>query len=310
MELRHVRHFLALVETGSLGRASRLLDISQPALSKSIQRLEGELDVRLFDRGTRGATLTRFGKTFLEHARVIASEAHNAEVSIRALRGRRADGLTMGVSPSLARLVMPLASARFVRGNPGVHVNIVTGMVDELFAKVLAGELEFAITAKPEREEHPGLEHELLIETRLEVVAGDHHLLRRKRRIGLEDLVPYPWILPSGAASGRKALYSSFSRKGLQIPNPTIESDSITYIFSFLQETDYLSLLPLSLVSSYNGTGELMALQVRHDDWLRPIVVIYRKRLMLSRPSRRLVDEVRKALLESESAARTLPRKS
>jgi DNA-binding transcriptional LysR family regulator len=301
MEMSHIRHFLALADAGSVGRAAQSIGVSQPALSKSIRRLEGELHVRLFDRTPRGSPLTRYGKTFLQHARAISLATHNAETSIRAMRGAGPDDLCIGVSPSLARTVLPLASAALVKENPGLRVHVVTGMVDELLARVSAGTIEFAVMASPEQPSPEGLEQEVLINTELEVVARKGHPLSRHPRPSLGDLLAYPWILPSGAASGRQALYRSFSALGLPLPVPTIESDSITYISSFLQDNDYLSFLPLSLVGAHDGMQELSPLRIEDHHWLRPLAATYRKGMLLSKSSRQLVAHIQREVVKLES---------
>ena len=301
MEMSQIRHFLALADTGTVGRAAQSIGVSQPALSKSIRRLETELHVRLFDRTPRGSALTRYGKAFLQHARTIALATHNAETSIRAMRGAGPEDLVLGVSPSVACTVLPLASAALVKETPGLRVHVVTGMVDELLARVSAGGIEFAVMAAPEHAASEGLEQELLISTELELVARRGHPLLEHKRLRLEDLLAYPWILPSGAASGRQALYRSFAALGLPLPVPRIESDSITYIASFLQDGDYLSFLPLSLVSAQAGMPELSRLRVEGQHWRRPLVATYRKGTELSTSSRQLVAHIQREVMKLEA---------
>lgn len=305
LELRHVRHFLALAEAGSIGRAAQEIGISQPALSKSIRQLEREMRVKLFERTPRGSPLTRYGETFLEHARVIAQAARNAETSMRAMRGVGPSDLFVGVSPSIARTILPRASAALVRQNPSLRIHVVTGMVDELLAKVSAGRIEVAVAASQESEPVDGLAREILIRTELEVVARKDHPLRQRPRVQLGDLVGYSWILPSGGASGRSTLYRSFTDRSLPPPVPTIESDSIAYISSFLRRSDYLSFLPLSLVGEDDGRQALGPVRIDEQRWLRPIAASYRKGVTLSKCSRQLIDHIQAEIVRLESGAAT-----
>lgn len=303
MELRHIRHFLALADAGSVGRAAQEIGISQPALSKSIRHLEREMRVRLFERTPRGSPLTRYGETFLEHARVISLATRNAETSIRAMRGAGPSDLFIGVSPSVARTILPRASAALVRQNPGLHIHVVTGMVDELLAKVSAGQIEVAVAASQEIEPVDGLAREILVRTELEVVARKDHPLRLLPRVQLSDLVNYPWILPSGGASGRSTLYRSFIERSLPPPVPTIESDSIAYISSFLRGSDYLSFLPLSLVGEDDGRQALGSVRIGEQRWLRPIAATYRKGVTLSKCSRQLIAHIQAEVVRLGSGA-------
>lgn len=89
MDLRRLAHFLAAVKHGSLTLAAAELEISQPALSKSIKRFEEELGVRLLERGRFGVTLTPFGDALTTHGHIINAELRNAKQSLAALRGAR-----------------------------------------------------------------------------------------------------------------------------------------------------------------------------------------------------------------------------
>jgi len=86
MQLQQLRHVVALVDHRSLGRAAQILRISQPALSKSLRRLEAHLGVKLFERTARGVMPTEFGREHAQHARSIAVEIHEAERAAGAIR--------------------------------------------------------------------------------------------------------------------------------------------------------------------------------------------------------------------------------
>src|SRR4029453_86163 len=91
-----LRQFLAVATEGSVSAACARLAVTQPALTKSIQGLEAQLGVRLFERLPRGMALTAFGRTLLPHARRIEAECHFAEVEMQAFRGGRARRLGVG----------------------------------------------------------------------------------------------------------------------------------------------------------------------------------------------------------------------
>ena len=109
MDLRQLRVLLAVIEKGSLGRASEWLNTSQPAVTKTIQRLEEELDVSLFDRDARGMRPTQFAECLATHARSISIGFSQAIDDVKSLK-RGAKGIvTIGSPP----LVTPCWAALF-----------------------------------------------------------------------------------------------------------------------------------------------------------------------------------------------------
>jgi DNA-binding transcriptional LysR family regulator len=88
MELRHLRYFVAIAEEHSFSRAAERLWVAQPGLSSQIRRLEAELGIRLFDRHTRGVTLTAAGELFLERARAVIAAADVARSTGHGALGR------------------------------------------------------------------------------------------------------------------------------------------------------------------------------------------------------------------------------
>ena len=130
MNLHHLEHFLALVETGSFSRASEALHLTQPALSRSIQMLEQELGTRLIDRIGKRNELTPFGIVVAERARRIVSEAvdlkHTAQLLMQGEGGTIRLGL--GSAPN-AMFAGPLLSY-MLREYPRVGVHLSTGSPD------------------------------------------------------------------------------------------------------------------------------------------------------------------------------------
>ena len=99
MKLHQLRAMLAISESGSIQEASRLLHISQPALSKSIKELEAELGVPLLIRSNRGITVTEYGERLVRRARLILEEVRRAREEIETLKGTMDGKVAIGVSP-------------------------------------------------------------------------------------------------------------------------------------------------------------------------------------------------------------------
>lgn len=117
--------FVRVVETGSFSAAARLLQVGQPAVSKTVAQLEAQLGVRLLVRSTRGLTPTEAGQRFHEHAKVALQEAEEAELAARGA-GRGLSGvLRLSAAPTFARLHVIPQLPRFLAAHPDLSVDMV-----------------------------------------------------------------------------------------------------------------------------------------------------------------------------------------
>ena len=111
-DIRQLNAFLAVVQHGSLGRAAQRLNITQPALSRTIRRLEEQIGAPLFERYATGMMLTNFGQALLPHATLLQREAEQAAEEINALRGLSRGTIRVGAVASAVSLVLPVAIGR------------------------------------------------------------------------------------------------------------------------------------------------------------------------------------------------------
>ena len=125
MELRQLRYFLGVCEAGSLLKASAQLHIAQPALGQQIAALEEELGVRLFVRSTRGMALTPEGRVFLEHARVVLTDADRARQAVRASTTEPHGQVVLGLPTTVAlAATVPIVQACRAR-YPRIQLQVI-----------------------------------------------------------------------------------------------------------------------------------------------------------------------------------------
>ena len=196
MDLRQLRAFTIVAETGNVTRAAELLNLVQPAVSRQLRLLEEGLGVTLFERARHGMILTEAGRALLVYARRAMLELDRAKAEI----GRSAKGIagivTIGLLPSTADIIAsPLVHA--VRGQyPGIQLRIAMGYAGTLRQWLESGEIDAAVLYGVERTPH--IEAEPLLEEPLWVVGPPSAKLRRQRPVSLEKLVGEPMILPNG----------------------------------------------------------------------------------------------------------------
>jgi LysR family transcriptional regulator, hydrogen peroxide-inducible genes activator len=191
MELDQLRYFLQVAELESFTRASEVLGISQPALSRSIQRLEEELGQPIFERKTKSLALTDTGTLLLARAQQILSliEDTKAEISDDGLSGR----IRIGAIPTIAPYFLPDMLRQFSQEFPKAVLLIQEETTDRLLKSCAQSELDVALLALPVSAKY--LDIEELFEEELLLVLPTDHALASKSKVSLSDVHHLPFIL-------------------------------------------------------------------------------------------------------------------
>ncbi len=191
MEIDQLRHFLKAAELNSFTRAAEAVELSQPALSRSIARLEEELGQPLFERQTRKIALTDAGKLLQTRAQQILSLVDNTKAEICD------DGQTgivrIGAIPTIAPFMLPIVLRTFNDTHPRAAVIVHEDTTDNLLKKLSEGIVDVAILALPIAAKY--LEIEELFEEELLLVLCKDHPLCSKKQIRFTDIEPLPFVL-------------------------------------------------------------------------------------------------------------------
>jgi len=144
-----LRVFLRVAELGSFTAAAAVLDVSQPALSRTVIALEEKIGVRLFDRHTRRVSLTPTGVEFREAALRVTGEMDRAFADFDDFLARRRGKVTIAVLPSIASTLLPASIAHFRHAHPDVVIQIRDGPQEPVLDDVIRGIADFAVTIAP-----------------------------------------------------------------------------------------------------------------------------------------------------------------
>ena len=251
MELRHLRYFVAVAEARSLKLAAEeKLRTTQPSLSRQIRDLEDEVGTPLFVRGAKGVELTPAGRVFLDHARVMLSQAEVAVQSARQIAHPAKPSFALGFMIGHDRTWLPEALKLLRDELPNIHVVISTQNSPQLATALLHGGIDLAFL----RREDGGneLEFRTLVEESFEVFLPSNHPLAAKDAIDVQDIVGETFISVSGTAlsiSGkqpalRRAIDKYLKDNGIEI-RPSHEVDNLGGVMSLIPSTRGLALLPL-----------------------------------------------------------------
>ncbi len=210
MNIEDVRAFVAVVETGSVGRAALRLNLTQPAVTRRVQRLEETLDVQLLDRESKPARLTRAGSAAYRRCLAVlrATDALAREARPDALAGPLRIGVSAGIAESVLAPTLENLRARF----PKVKLHLLTGSSSELHKRLAEGALDAAVVMS--RTERPIDDHaaQSLGVERVVVIAGREFELPPHRR--LVDLAEIPWVINPDGCGFRSQLDRALAAAG------------------------------------------------------------------------------------------------
>ena len=226
MELKQLRYFVGVSEAGSLLKASSSLHIAQPALGQQISSLEEELGVRLFDRSTRGMALTPAGRIFLDHAKVVLTDADRAKDAVRHSASEPQGQVVIGLPTTVAlAAAVPIVKACRER-YPCIHLKVIEAYSGFLREWLQIGRLDLALLFGDEPDSD--LLKRVLLEERLALVAAPSHSPLPKT-IRLHQMTGMELVLPGKEHGLRKIIDEVCLQHGIHL-KVGAEIDSLTIV--------------------------------------------------------------------------------
>lgn len=275
MELRHLRYFIAVAETGSFLQAAQRLHISQPPLSTQVKDLELELGVRLFERTNRGATLTPAGGAFYAEARAILSRLEHA--CIAAQRFDRADqgSIDVGFVSTADYSVLPPALKRFRASHPGVEVQLHELTTDAQMRELSSDRLDVGIALWP-IDDDGTIFVPLLKERLVLAVPTGHAVARTKQPVSLATLSGERFVMvPRPLAPGLHDTTIAYCQSLGFVPQIHQYAKQMQTVISLVSSEFGLALVPESL-QHLKRTGVCYR-PLREDSPIVELGAIYRK---------------------------------
>jgi LysR family hca operon transcriptional activator len=243
MELRHLRYFVAVADSGSLTvAAEQKLHTSQPSLSRQIRDLEDEVGAQLLTRKARGVDLTPAGRAFLDHARVVLSQVQAAGEAARRVVHPAKPRFAMGFLTGHELTWMPEALRILRHELPNIDV-MISSQYSPLLAEGLSqGKIDAAFLRKERA--LPDLAFRLLVKEPLIVILPSDHRLAALKAISPKDLVGERFVIVSQTAPVLRGVIDNyFKRSGIKIA-PAHEADHVTMGISLIMSTRGVGLLP------------------------------------------------------------------
>jgi DNA-binding transcriptional LysR family regulator len=292
MKLHHLRDVLAVAEQGSVRAAARELGVAQPAVTRSLQELERELGVPLFERKSRGVAPTPAGIAFIRRASAVRSELDRARDEIAQMRGMTHGSVRVALSMVSHIALLPYALRPFRQRYPDVHLDIVDAVFPNVAADMDAGALDCYIGPAPDRVPE-GLVIERLFDNTRVIMGRKGHPLGHAR--SLHELADAEWVTTSITAKAEHELGPLVRQHRLPPPKLVMQAHSALTLIVAVVYSDLLAMLPVQWTHFSPTQDALQQIAVAEVLPAPPICIIQRPGLPLTPAAEYFCDLMRRA---------------
>lgn len=313
MDLKQLEYFVRVAELGSFTRASIALDIAQPALSRQIRLLEVELRQSLLTRNGRGALPTEAGNLLLKHGRGILHQVDVAREELGAVRGALAGRVSIGLPPSLSRLITVPLTRAFRQQLPQAHLTLTEGFSVVMYDGLRVGNLDMAVLYNPEHS--PEVEMTTLHSEELVLISKKEdsptpaakksskaavaaRLGGKREPISLSQVAALPLILPSRPNVFRILIEGEMIAIGRK-PQVSLEVDGLNAILSLVREGLGHAVLPSYTLSNYDDTAQFTLRSIHSPRIMSQLMLVRSARRPSTETQKKAVEVVQTLLAEA-----------
>ena len=291
MDFGQVEAFAQVASTHSFSRAAEALQLTQPSITARIQSLERELGEELFERGSRGVTLTDAGTAFLPYVEHLLQTLQEGRDAVGEVRNVQAGSLRLGSAPTISTYVLPRILNAFCRQYPGVDVVIRTGRSEQVMNMLLADEVQVGLVRSLANSEVETID---LYEDEIVLAAPPGHAFSKHGRASVSEAAAEPIVL-FDRGSSYYGLINNFFRQAGVIPNVAMELDSLEATKRMVEEGLGIALVPLVTIERELEGGTLVRVDLEDAEPIkRPISLIHRRHRKRPRTVQAFIDTMAK----------------
>jgi DNA-binding transcriptional LysR family regulator len=261
-DLNNLLAFLAVAEHGSINRAAVALNVSQPALTRTIHQFEGAVGLPLFVRSSKGVRLTTFGEQLASHARVIRAESKNIDASI--LQAQTAGRRTVHIAV-VQRQPLPIfarALIDVVEEEPTIHCCVNVRSQGEAMALLKQGEADMVLGPLMVKAEDELIIQDAMFYDDNGIYCSVRHPFAKRKQVHLEELLAEKWVLGPRDSESTARIDAVFMKQGLAPPPIHLEVDEVSARRVIVGQSNYLSTF-----HSYHlllpGTGDVVRIKCK-----------------------------------------------
>ena len=288
--LKQIRAFVAVCETGSFSRAAQREHATQSGMSQHVRALEQTLGATLLERARDGVQPTVAGQRYYRRCVQALHELSAGEAEIKVLDGEVSGVLRAGLMPAFTRAALAPALQRFAASYPQVSVQITEAYSGALTTAVLQDELDFALV--PAGQSQDGLRATLLSRDTEMLVSSSASMLKPMQPVILNELPPLKLIVPGEGNVRRDRLLHYLDTNSVRV-EAMMAMDAMLGTLEFVARSDWVTILPgLILVADREGQRRVIN-PIAAPGMTAEFVVIELSRRTLSRPAALFLEELR-----------------
>jgi DNA-binding transcriptional LysR family regulator len=299
-EARDLEYFAVAAELGNLRRAAEALNLSQPALSKCVRRLEMAAGAKLVKRTARGIELTPLGQGLLTHARRLRVTFEEIFREVSEFSEGGSGHLRIGAAPVQTYTLLSNSCIELHKSNPKITMRLMVAANDELLPALRRGDLDVTICGIP-LQPYKELVQEPLFEEKFTVYASANHKLAKKKQLTVADLAGQKWALTPAGTLARKLLQHALDSAGAGPLQIVMEAASLTPKARLVSCTDVLGFTPWADVTPYASELKLVKLLVSGLRATRLVGISYRRDAYVPPVVRKFVEIVKAQARKSAS---------
>ncbi|XQW86496.1 LysR family transcriptional regulator [Thalassotalea piscium] len=277
MELRQLRYFKTVVKTGRFSDAASILGRTQQAISKSISNLEDFIGMPILERGGTIVRPTSVGKLLLQHVDTIDRQLESFSEQLILIKHASEGRIKIGVGPVAAKTLLPMVAVALRKDHPKIVLEVFSGIMKDMAAEVITGEIDLIIGVDTEGIDNPGMEKEILGYERFCIVVGQNHPICSTNSDDITDLLNSPWVIGRNLGELTPEISQTFLMNGISIPEDVTYTTSVEFAVGILKAIDAVAILPKVLINEYILSGQLKIIAEHKYSWLRPVTLLYSK---------------------------------
>ncbi|MEO6187834.1 MAG: hydrogen peroxide-inducible genes activator [Ginsengibacter sp.] len=295
MNIHHLKYIIAVDTHRHFGKAAEDCCVTQPTLSMMIQKLESELDVKIFDRTKQPVVPTQAGEAIIKQAKVILEEAMRMKILVQEMKGQIKGEIKIGIIPTVAPYLLPLFLNSFLKKYPLLKVKIAELTTQQIIDKLKHHQLDAGILATPLNNESLN-EHPLYYEEFVVYASPDEKLMKKKFLLQDDIDTNHLWLLEEGHCLRSQVLnLCGLRKKDLEKSNLEYEAGSIQTLKKMVDMNNGITILPELALK------ELSAKDMKNVRHFKPQVPVREISLVTYRHfvKKRIVDALKQEICNS-----------